>query len=185
MKDRPHAQWIICVLYGFTLVWSTGCVHKIHVTPSPPLTAEKPIAESVQVLVPFLALEGADHMPGIGLLEWPAKDLQAAAIDYLQRRQTFSSVGDGPGSLTLTIKAWLTMRSRGAYVYKLRLESDLGPTGKPAIKSYLVEKEAIGSAVRWVTASDENPIRQAVQAALDDLAQQIEAEALPSRKGAS
>ena len=117
-------------------------------------------------------------MPGIALLEWPAQDLRSAAIDYIQSRQTFASVGDRPADLTFTVKAWLTMRSRGNYRYSLRLESALGPTNKPPIKSYLVEKETVGSSVRWVTASDQTPIAEAVQAALDDLLSQIEADHL-------
>jgi hypothetical protein len=116
-------------------------------------------------------------MPGIVLLNWPAADLKAAAIRYIQDRRTFASVGEGPGSLTLTIKAWLTMRSREVYYYRLRLESDLGPSGKPAPKSYVTEQEEPGSGVRWVTASDQNPIARAVQAAFDDLFAQIEADA--------
>lgn len=182
MKRRPLTYWVFHALCGLVLVWSEGCVHKIHVTPSPPLVAENPIAEPVQVLVPFLATEGADHMPGIPAFEWPPEDLQAAAIDYLRKRQTFSSVGDRPETLTLRINAWLTLRSRDAYVYKLRLESHLGPSGKPAIKSYVVEKEAVGSRVRWITASDQDPIQQIVQAALDDLLQQIESDARLYRK---
>jgi hypothetical protein len=137
----------------------------------------------VQVIVPFLAVEGADHMPGIALFEWPAQDLRSAAIDYIQSRQTFAAVGDKPADLTLTVKSWLTMRSRGNYQYSLRLESDLGPPEKPPIKSYLVEKETVGSRVRWITASDQTPIAEAVQAALDDLLTQIEADHLLYRKG--
>jgi hypothetical protein len=137
----------------------------------------------VQVIVPFLAVEGADHMPGIALFEWPAQDLRSAAIDYIQSRQTFAAVGDKPADLTLTVKSWLTMRSRGNYRYSLRLESDLGPPEKPPIKSYVVEKETVGSRVRWITASDQTPIAEAVQAALDDLLTQIEADHLMYRKG--
>ena len=122
-------------------------------------------------------------MPGIALLEWPAQDLRSAAIDYIQSRQTFASVGDRPADLTFTVKAWLTMRSRGNYRYSLRLESALGPSGNPPIKSYLVEKETVGSSVRWITASDQNPIAEAVQAALDDLLTQIEADHLLYRNG--
>jgi hypothetical protein len=122
-------------------------------------------------------------MPGIALLEWPAQDLRSAAIDYIQSRQTFSAVGDKPADLTLTVKAWLTMRSRGNYRYSLRLESGLGLSEKPPIKSYLVEKETVGSRVRWITASDQTPIAEAVQAALDDLLTQIEADHLLYRKG--
>ena len=122
-------------------------------------------------------------MPGIALLEWPAQDLRSAAIDYIQSRQTFAAVGDKPADLTLTVKSWLTMRSRGNYRYSLRLESDLGPPEKPPIKSYVVEKETVGSRVRWITASDQTPIAEAVQAALDDLLTQIEADHLMYRKG--
>lgn len=122
-------------------------------------------------------------MPGIPLLEWPAQDLRAATIDYIRSRQTFTSVGDKPTDLTLTIKAWLTMRSRSNYQYKLRLESSLGPSDKLPIKSYLVEKEARGSRVRWITASDRTPIAEAVQSALDDLLAQIEADRLLYRTG--
>ena len=122
-------------------------------------------------------------MPGITLLDWPAQDLRAATIDYIQSRQTFASAGDKPAELTLTIKAWLTMRSRGNYRYSLRLESDLGPTDKPPIKSYLVEKDVQGSSVRWVTSSEQAPIAEAVQASLDDLLAQIETDYLLYRKG--
>lgn len=113
-------------------------------------------------------------MPGIALLEWPAKDLRAAIIDYIQQRRTFASVSDEQGKLTLTMKAWLRMQSSREYRYILRLESDLGPTAKPPVKTYKVEKDAVGSQVRWVTASDQDPIAEAVQAALDDLFSQIE-----------
>ena len=122
-------------------------------------------------------------MPGITLLDWPAQDLRSATINYIQSRQLFASVSDKPADLSLTIKAWLTMRSRGNYRYSLRLESALSPSGKLPIKSYLVEKEAIGSSVRWITASDQTPIAEAVQAALDDLLLQIEADHLLYRKG--
>jgi hypothetical protein len=122
-------------------------------------------------------------MPGIDMLDWPAKDLRSAAIEYIQSRQTFASVGDKPADLALTIKAWLTMRSRGNYRYSLHLESDLGPSEKPPIKSYLVDKVSEGSSVRWVTASDQTPIAEAVQAAMDDLFTQIEADRLLYRKG--
>ena len=122
-------------------------------------------------------------MPGIALLEWPAQDLRSAAIDYIQSRQTFTLAGDKPADLTLTVKAWLTMRSSGNYYYSLRLESALGPSENPPIKSYLVEKETVGSNVRWITASDQNPIAEAVQAALDDLLAQVEADYLLYQKG--
>jgi hypothetical protein len=173
------------VLLGCFLLINSGCTHKIHVNPEPRSPASHTIPQSVQVVVPFLALEGADHMPGIGLLEWPAKDLRAAAVDYIQKRHTFTTVSEGPADLVLTIKAWMTMRSRDTYRYALRLESDLGPAGKTSVKSYLVQQEAEGSPVRWVTASDQRPIAETVQAALDELLAQIEVDAELFWKGPS
>jgi hypothetical protein len=160
------------------LLLSWGCVHRIHVNPAPPTVSPTAIAQSLQVIVPFLALQGADHRPGIILLDWPAQDLRTATIEYIHARQTFASVGDKPADLTLTVKAWLAMRSQDNYYYLLHLESALGPSGKPPVKSYLAEKETVGSNVRWITASDQTPIAEAVQAALDDLLSQIEADHL-------
>ena len=122
-------------------------------------------------------------MPGIALFNWPAQDLQTAAINYIQSRQSFASVSAKPADLTLTIKAWLTMRSRDKYRYSLRLESALGHSGKLPIKAYLVERQAVGSSVRWTTASDQDPIAETVQAALDDLLSQIETDHLLYRNG--
>ncbi len=158
-------------------------------------------------------------MPGIPLLEWPARNLRTAIINYAHARHTFARVSLEPGDLLLTVNAWLTIRSRDAYHYTLRLESTLSPTplmfsgvllrtGEPTrewdtvawgaplvvvrttpldealttiaqkqsglIASYLVEKNATGSTVRWVTASDQAPIAKTVQAALDALFTQIE-----------
>jgi len=171
------------IFFSGLLLLSWGCVHRIHVSPAPPAVQPTAIAQSLQVNVPFLALEGADHRQGITLLEWPAQDLRTAAIDYIHARQTFASVGEQPADLTLTVKAWLAMRSQDNYYYLLHLESALGPSGKPPIKSYLAEKETMGSHVRWVTASDQTPIAEAVQAALDDLLSQIEADHLLYRNG--
>lgn len=173
------------ILLGALLLLSWGCIHRIHVTTEPPAASPVTIAQSLQVYVPSLALEGADHRRGITLLEWPAEDLRSTVTDYIRSRQTFTSVGIGPADLTLTVKGWLTMRSSGNYRYSLRLESTLGPSEKPPIKSYLVEKETVGSSVRWVTASDQRPIAEAIQAALDDLLTQIEADHLLYRKGPS
>lgn len=117
-------------------------------------------------------------MPGIALFDWPAQDLRSAVINYIQSRQSFASVVDKPADLTLTVKAWLTMRSSGNYRYRLRLESTLGRSDTLPIKSYLAEKETVGSSVRWATASDQTPIAEAVQAALDDLLSQIETDQL-------
>jgi hypothetical protein len=171
------------IVLGATLLLSWGCVHRIQVAPSPLAVSSITIGQSVQVILPFLVLIGADHRKGITLLEWPAQDLRSGAIAYIQSRQTFTSVSDTPADLTLTVKAWLTMRSSSNYRYTLRLESALGPSGQLPIKSYLVEKEAIGSSVRWITASDQTPIAETVQAALDDLLTQIEADHLLYRNG--
>jgi len=116
-------------------------------------------------------------MPGIALLEWPAADLRRATVEYARQRGTFRAAGEDQGSLTLTIKGWLWVRSRETYRYTVHLESELGPTGKPPVKSYVVQKEAVGSRVRWVTASDQDPIGAAVQATLDDLFMHIEEDA--------
>jgi hypothetical protein len=179
--DRLQRQFSRILLGAFLLL-SWGCVHRIHVAPAPPAVSPTAIARSLQVIVPFLAVKGADHMPGIALLEWPAQDLRTATIDYIQSRRSFASVSDKPADLTLTVKAWLTMRSHDNYHYRVRLESVLGSSEKSAIKSYSVEKEAAGSSIRWVTASDQTPIAEAVQAALDDLLTQIEADHLLYRK---
>lgn len=183
MNSDPLLRQSARIILSGLLLVSLGCVHRIHVTPAPPAVSPIAIAQSLQVIVPFLALEGADHRPGIILLEWPAQDLRSAVISYIRSRQSFTSVGDQPADLTLTIKAWLKMRSHDSYYYLLRLESTLGPAEKPPIKSYLAEKETVGSSVRWVTASDQTPIAEAVQTALDDLLSQIEADHLLYRNG--
>ncbi len=185
MTPRRIGSRPIGVLLGCFLLINSSCTHKIHVNPEPRSTASHTIPQSVQVVVPFLALEGADHKPGIGQLEWPAKDIRAAAVDYIQKRHTFMAVSEGPANLVLTIKAWMTMRSRGTYRYALRLESDIGPTDKTPTKSYLVLQEVEGSSVRWVTASDQRPIAETVQAALDELLAQIELDAELFWKGPS
>ena len=155
---------------------SLACTHNIHVTPSAP-AASSTIDQTLRVDVPLLALQGPDRMPGIALLEWPAWDLRRAIMDYARQRGTFQAVSDDQGSLALTVRGWLWVRSRDTYRYIVQLESDLGPTGKPPLKSYVVQKETVGSHVRWVTASDQDPIDGAVQAALDELFLQIEEDA--------
>ena len=185
MKGNRLLRYSYRILLGGLLLFSWGCVHRIHVIATAPAASPTLITQSLQVLVPSLALEGADHRRGIALLEWPVEDLRSAVIDYVQSRQTFASVSDRSADLTFTVKAWMAMRFHGSYHYRLRLESTLGPSGKPPVKSYLVEKETVGSSVRWVTASDQSPIADAVQAALDDLLTQIEADHLLYRKGPS
>ena len=180
MKLVAGGYRVLCSLSGLFVCFLLpleGCSHKIQVAPASPLVSSTPIEQSLWVQVPFLALEGPDHMPGIAMLEWPAKNLRSALIDYARQRRTFIAVSDEQGSLTLTVKPWLWMRSRGEYRYIVHFESNLGPTGKPPIKSYVVEKEVVGPRVRWVTASDQAPITEAVQAAMDDLFLQIEEDA--------
>lgn len=174
---RPDAHRSLHLWFGPLMVCMAGCMHTIHVSPSPSGVSSAPIEQSLRVEVPFLALEGADHMPEIALLEWPVRDFRVALINYIQQRHTFNAVSRDEGSLTLKVKAWLWLRSRGVYRYIVHLESELGPTGQAPIKSYVVEKEAAGSSIRWATASDQDPIAEAVQAALDDLLMQIEQDA--------
>ncbi len=142
--------------------------------PEPDRVASRSIPLSLKVEVPWFELEGADHMPGITLLEWKWQDFRQAVIDYISKRQTFRTVGKDTGDLTLSIKGKLAMRYREHYLYHLRLDATLGSSSKPAIKSYLAEGEALGSTVRWVTASDQDPINEAVRLALDDLLAKIE-----------
>lgn len=132
------------------------------------------IPVSAQLDVPFLAIEGADHMPGIPMLDWPAKDLRQGIIRYFAERQTFSAVGPDPADLRLVVKAWLTLRAPDRYLYRVHLETDLFYSGQPTIKTYAAEGEALGSSVRWVTASDQEPIGDATAQALQQLATQIE-----------
>ena len=172
---RSHlALTLVCAGCIFVL---EACVHNIHVTPVAEGSLTRTIDQTVRVEVPFLALQGPDRMPGIALLQWPASDLRNAIVEYAKQRGTFLGAGEDQGALTLAVKAWLWVRSREAYRYIVHLESDLGPTGKSPTKSYVVQKESVGSRVRWVTASDQEPIAAAVQAALDDLFMQIEEDA--------
>ena len=123
-------------------------------------------------------------MPGIVLLEWRAKDLQRAIVDYFARRETFTAVGTEPGEWRVVVKSWLTMRAPDRYVYRIHLEADISRPGQPVLKSYGADGEATGSSVRWVTSSDQEPINEATNRALDDLARKIEAdrELLPTLK---
>ncbi len=161
------------LLLGTYLV-GAGCVHHIHVTAPSSDKATAPLPVSVQLEVPFLAIEGADHMPGIPLLEWPAQDLHQTIVEYLTQRQTFTSIGTEAGDMRLVVKAWLMLRAPDRYLYRVHLESDLVLSGQAPLKTYATEGEAIGSSVRWVTASDREPIAEATAQALHQLATQIE-----------
>lgn len=182
MNARKSTRFALCLLCGWWLSPLSGCTHRIHVAPVAATSMTGTIDQTLRVDVPLLALQGPDRMPGISLLEWPAADLRQAIIDYARQRGTFMVADDEQGALTLSVSGWLWVRSRDAYHYIVHLESDLGPTGKSPVKSYVVENDARGSRIRWVTASDQEPIATAVQAALDDLFTQIEKDAALYRK---
>lgn len=151
-----------------------GCVHRIHVNPLPVSPTSTTIPRSLQVAIGPLSLEGADHMPGIPLLEWSHRDLSQALIRYVQKRNTFNSVSTNPADLSLDVTTKLALTSRqNRYHYRVRLEAEMSEASR-LIKAYLVEHVAVGSAVRWVTASDRDPIEAAFGSALDDLLTQIE-----------
>lgn len=152
-----------------------GCVHRIEVHPVPSHQATSSIARSLQVAVSSLTIQGADHMPGITLLEWRTPDLSRATMEYIRNRGTFASVSEEPADLAMKLTARLSMIARGPYLYHVRLLADMGTATEP-IKSYDVERSATGSSVRWVTASDRDPIEAALQLALEDLLTNIESD---------
>jgi hypothetical protein len=121
-------------------------------------------------------LEGADHRPGIILLEWPTHNLSQAIVRYAQQRGTFSSVSPDAADVRLHITAKLALASRqGRYHYQIRLRGETSQGDQP-VKEYVAERTAAGSMVRWVAASDRDPIEAALQLALDDLFGWIEAD---------
>ncbi|MEW6247446.1 MAG: hypothetical protein AB1555_12175 [Nitrospirota bacterium] len=167
---------ILPLLFAWLSLGLCGCLHTIHVTPEPGTVEGDPIPLSLKVDVTGFALEGADHMPGIGLLEWTWRDFRQGVITYIEKRRSFRSVGTDRADLTLSIKAALTMRSRDRYLYILRLEAALSSAKNTVIASYAVETQAAGSFARWTTASDRDPINRALQKALDELLTKIEAD---------
>lgn len=152
-----------------------GCVHRIEVHPVPSHPASNSIPRSLQVGISSLTIQGADHMPGITLLDWRTPDLSRATIEYIRNRGTFASVSGGPADLAMKVTARLSMIARGPYVYHVRLQADMGTATEP-IKSYDVQRSAIGSSARWITASDRDPIEAALQLALEDLLTNIESD---------
>jgi hypothetical protein len=184
MPIRSHMVRLLCAAAWLSLLLS-GCVHRIHVEPTPAVVASRSLPLDVTVDVPFLALEGADHMPGIVMLEWPREDLRDGIISYIQKRGTFSSVGTQDGGMVLTVKAWLALRAPDHYVYHVHLEADVGKPDEPPVASYVASAQATGSAVRWVTASDRDPIQAATTQALDSLLSQIEADYAKLRQSRS
>lgn len=173
MKTLTRRYRSLCLLLGLSLL-GTGCVHRIHVTPPSGDTATSTLPVRVQLEMPFLAIEGADHMPGVPLLEWPVTDLRQTTMDYFSQRQTFSAIGTEPAELRLVVKAWFILRAPDRYLYTVHLESDFSFSGQAPFKTYVAEGSALGSSVRWVTASDQEPILEATAQALRSLASQIE-----------
>jgi len=165
------------MLSGALLLLSimTGCVHTIHVSPLPTTPTAQRISRTVQVIVGSPTIIGADHMPGIPLLEWTRQDLSRAVSEYLEKRESFKAVSLQPSDLSMTVATTLSMVSRERYRYRIRLQAEMKEDARP-VKTYLSEHEAEGSSVRWVTASDREPIEAALQGALDELLTQIEAD---------
>ena len=93
-----------------------GCVRRIEVHPVPSHPANSLIPRSLQVASSSLTIHGADHMPGITLLEWRTSDLSRATMEYLRKRGTFASVSEGPADLAMKLTARLSMIARGPYV---------------------------------------------------------------------
>ena len=152
-----------------------GCLHRIEVHPVPSHPANSAIPRLLQVAISSLTIHGADHMPGITLLEWRTPDLSRATMEYIRKRGTFAAVSEGPADLVMKLTARLSLIARGPYIYHIRLQADMGTAPDP-IKSYDVERSATGSSVRWVTASDRDPIEAALQLALEDLLANIESD---------
>lgn len=158
------------------VILSAGCVHRIEVNPLPASSAPAPIPRSLQLTVSSLVLEGADHRPGIVLLEWPTHNLSQAIIRYVHQRGTFRSISLSDADVSLHITAKLALASRqGRYQYQIQLQGETSQENQP-VKNYLAERTVAGSRVRWVAASDRDPIEAALQLALDDLFGWIEAD---------
>ena len=165
-------------ILALLLILLTGCVHHIRVNPLPTGPASTAIPRSLQITVGPLALEGADHRPGITLLNWPHQDLSQAIVRYARRRETFSSVFTTPADLTLHIATKLALTDRqGRYHYQIRMQAEIHD-GDRLLNTYLAEHTAAGSVARWLTASDREPIESALRLALDDVFSRIEADRL-------
>ncbi|MEK6533813.1 MAG: hypothetical protein AABZ52_07965, partial [Nitrospirota bacterium] len=108
-----------------------GCVRRIEVHPVPSHPASSSIPRSLQVAISSLTIQGADHMPGITLLEWRTPDLSRATMEYIRKRGTFASVSEGPADLAMKLTARLSMIARGSYVYHVRLQADMGTVTEP------------------------------------------------------
>lgn len=170
-----HSMAFKMLLLGLC-VTGMGCVHRIQVTLLSVSASSITIPRTLQTVINPISMEGPDHRPGIALLEWSHLDLKQAVLRYLQQRGTFTSVSPDPADLTLRVATKLTLTSRsGLYHYRIGLQAEMSE-GTRLIKSYRAEQTAAGSSVRWVTASDRAPIETALQAALEDLMRQVEAD---------
>jgi len=164
------------ILLLITCVAWAGCVHRIQVTPLPQNAPSIIIPRTLQTVISPVSMEGPDHRPGIVLLEWSHLDLKQAVLQYLQQRGTFASVSFDSADLTLRVATKLTLTARSnLYHYRIGLQAEMSEGVRP-IKSYRAEHTAVGSSVRWVTASDRDPVEIALQAALEDLMRQVEAD---------
>lgn len=171
-----RTQFLLLRLVALCLLFSGGCVHRIYVNPIPTTPAATSIPKSVHIAVRSLALEGADHRPGITLLQWSRQDLEQAMTQYAEQRKTFAALVDDQSALTLHVRAKLALTSRQwRYHYHLRLQAEMRE-GDRVVKTYVADGLAQGSLARWVTASDRIPIESALRLALDDLFSRIEAD---------
>lgn len=171
MATKPHL--LLCII-GCLI--GTGCVHRIHVSPLPTTMSSLTIPRSLQLMVSPITMVGADHRPGITLLKWSENDLTQAVVRYLQQRGTFASVSTDRADLTLSMATKLSLTSRqNRYHYRIHLHAEMKESAQ-LVKSYVAEQDVAGSMVRWVTASDRDPIESALQLALEELMTQIEAD---------
>lgn len=177
-NPTPSSQACAAGLFALLLSVLAGCTHVIEVHPHPSQPAQTAIPRSLRIVLSSLTVHGADHMPGITLLEWRPHTLAPALTDYIRERGTFASVSADSGELTLAIATKLAMTSRAQYQYRITLQGEMREAANGGIKSYTAERTSSGSRIRWVTASDREPIEAALQAALDDLLSQIETDRL-------
>jgi hypothetical protein len=170
MPIRIHLLLIVgCLLWA-------GCVHRIEVNPLPVDLSTTTIPRTVQLIIRPITLVGADHRQGITLLEWPHSDVSQAVFGYVQERGTFLSVSMDQADLALHLATKLLMTTRqGRYHYRIMVQAEMNEAALVK-KSYLVEQTAVGSSVRWITASDRDPIKTALRLALEGLMSQIEAD---------
>jgi len=159
---------------AFLLAALSSCTHQLEVHPLPSDLADPTISSALQILVDAPALEGADHRPGITLLEWPHDNLRQAILQYADQRRTFSSVSTDQTELSLRIATKLALTARKwRYHYHVQLQAEISKAGH-LVKAYLAKATAAGSLARWVSASDNDPTNSALQLALDELFAQIE-----------